>query len=662
MPTIGRYEINRELGRGGMASVFEANDPRFGRSVAVKVLPREMLFDPAFRARFDREARTVAMLEHSGIVPVHDYGAQDGQPFIVMRYMPCGSLAARLKNGPLQLRAMADIFARIGPAIDYAHAQGVVHRDLKPANILFDNAGEAYIADFGIAKISESSATPGLTQGVIGTPAYMSPEQWEGKTVDGRTDLYALGIILYESLAGRLPYVADSLTGFMKAHLFDPVPAILNAAPSFAAPLQQVVQRALAKRPDQRYPNAVAMAADLQAIADGRMVAAATQVWPIGMPAPGVAATPVTPPAPPPSIEVTGPHGMVPPEAQPANPINVPPPGGLPPNAYPAPPSYPLASGPSLGAPPARKSRTGLFIAIGIGVAALAAVVCVCASLSGPIMEGIRAAGATSTPVRATAVVARPSDTPAPRPSVTSAPTGVATAAATARPTATAVPARTATPTGTRLAAATPTGRATVVATPVAGPINLTGRDATAIGKALEALKIDDRLAVAPVSGDLVHQPGAKKVTWLRPDTWVKDFVAEVEFGNPFGASEGPFDYGFFFRVDDDAQSHYRFVIKSTGAWELRLIENDNANSPVTSSGTVSNLSTGRGAYNKVALYAYGNRGTFWVNGVWSGAVFDLAKWTEPGDVAIMTGMFDDDHKAGAITKYINCRVWDIGQ
>ena len=120
MQTIGRYEINRELGRGGMASVFEANDPRFGRSVAVKVLPREMLFDPAFRARFDREARTVAMLEHSGIVPVHDYGEQDGQPFIVMRYMPGGSLADRLKNGPLPIRAMADIFARIGPAIDYA--------------------------------------------------------------------------------------------------------------------------------------------------------------------------------------------------------------------------------------------------------------------------------------------------------------------------------------------------------------------------------------------------------------------------------------------------------------------------------------------------------------------------------------------------------------
>lgn len=141
MQTIGRYEINRELGRGGMASVFEANDPRFGRSVAVKVLPREMLFDPAFRARFDREARTVAMLEHSGIVPVHDYGEQDGQPFIVMRYMPGGSLADRLKNGPLPIRAMADIFARIGPAIDYAHAQGVVHRDLKPANILFRQCG-----------------------------------------------------------------------------------------------------------------------------------------------------------------------------------------------------------------------------------------------------------------------------------------------------------------------------------------------------------------------------------------------------------------------------------------------------------------------------------------------------------------------------------------
>ena len=651
MQTIGRYEIIRELGRGGMASVFEANDPRFGRPVAVKVLPREMLFDPAFRARFDREARTVAMLEHSGIVPVHDYGEQDGQPFIVMRYMPGGSLADRLKNGPLPIRAMADVFARIGPAIDYAHAQGVVHRDLKPANILFDNAGEAYIADFGIAKISESAATPGLTQGVIGTPAYMSPEQWEGKTVDGRTDLYALGIILYESLAGRLPYVADSLTGFMKAHLFDPVPAVLNAAPSFAAPLQQVVQRALAKRPDQRYPNAVTMAADLQAIADGRMVAAATQVWPIGMPAPGAAA----PSTPPPAIEVTGPHAIVPPDAQPATPISVAPSGGQPPPAYPAPPSYPLSSGAGVGAVPARKSRAGLFIAIGIGVAALAAVACVCISLSGPVLEGIRAAGAPATAVRATAVVARVTDTPSPRPSGTAAPTAAATASATPRPAATATPARSATPTGTRLAAATPTA-----ANAAGGPINLASRDATAIGKAFEALKVDDYLAVAPLSGDLVHQPGAKKVTWLRPDTWVKDFIAEVEFGNPFGATEGPFDYGFFFRVDDEAKSHYRFVIKSTGVWELRRIENDNANSPVTSSGTVTNLQSGRGGFNKVALYAYGERGTFWVNGVWSGAIFDLSKWTEPGDVAIMTGMFDDDHKAGAVTKYINYRVWDI--
>ena len=662
MQTIGRYEINRELGRGGMASVFEANDPRFGRSVAVKVLPREMLFDPAFRARFDREARTVAMLEHSGIVPVHDYGEQDGQPFIVMRYMPGGSLADRLKNGPLPIRAMADIFGRIGPAIDYAHAQGVVHRDLKPANILFDNAGEAYIADFGIAKISESSATPGLTQGVIGTPAYMSPEQWEGKTVDGRTDLYALGIILYESLAGRLPYVADSLTGFMKAHLFDPVPAVLNAAPSFAAPLQQIIQRALAKRPDQRYPNAVAMAADLQAIADGRMVAAATQVWPIGMPAPGIGVTPGAPPAPPSPIEVTGPHSIVPPDAQPATPINLAPPGGPNPNVYSAPPSYPVSSGASIGAVPARKSRTGLFIAIGIGVAALAGVGCLCATLGGPVLEGIRAAGTSPTPVRATAVVVRPSDTPAPRPLATTVPTVASAASATPRPAATATPARSATPTGTRLAAATPTRAATVVAKPDTGPINLASRDATAIGKALEALKIDDNLVLAAISGDLAHQPGAKKVTWLRPDVYVSDFIAEVEFGNPYGATEGTFDYGYFFRIDDDAKSHYRFVIKSTGVWELRRIENDNANSPVTSSGTLTNLLTGRGAFNKVALYASDGRGTFWVNGVWSGAIFDLENWTDPGDVAIMTGMFDDDHKAGAITKYINFRVWGIEQ
>ncbi len=693
MQTFGRYEITRELGRGGMASVFEANDPRFGRPVAVKVLPREMLFDPAFRARFDREARTVAMLEHSGIVPVHDYGEQDGQPFIVMRFMPGGSLADRLKNGPLPIRKVAEIFNRIGAAIDYAHAQGVVHRDLKPANILFDNAGEAYIADFGIAKLSENAATMGLTQGVIGTPAYMSPEQWEGKTIDGRSDLYALGIILFESLAGRLPYVADSMTGFMKAHLFDPVPAIPNTPSSFAAPLQSVIQRVLAKSADQRYPTAAFLAADLQAIADGRMVAPETQVL-----RPGFGGIPASG-APSDANLHTGPQAIVPPESvRPANagwagmgqaspqahgsqPGNAPgygsQPGQVPVPGYQTPgagfqagpvpahqtPGAGFQTGPVAGPYPVPppKSKAGLIVAIGGGAIALIAIICACVFLLPAINAGLQAASATSTPVRPTAVVARATDTPVVR--VTP---GTATVApgpsATVALTRTAIPPRTATPSGTRAPTAVATLRPTVVAVPAAPPINLASRDAVAIGKALEALKTTDKLVLEPVTGGLAHQPGAKKVTWLRPDLWVEDFVAEVDFGNPYGATEGPWDYGIFFRIDDDVKSHYRFIIKSTGAWELRLVLDDDANSPVTASGTLTNLGTGRGMVNKLTLYAFGDRGSFWVNGLWSGAIWDLSGRTDGGDVAIVTGMFDEDHKAGAITKYTGFRVYDLAQ
>src|SRR5574341_756277 len=153
---IDRYEVQAELGRGGMATVYRAYDPRFKRTVAVKVLPREFLHDPNFRARFEREAETIAKLEHAAIVPVYDYGEQDGQPYLVMRYMTGGSLAERLRNRPLSLAEAARILGQLAPALDKAHSKGVIHRDLKPANILFDDAGNPHLSDFGIARLVQS--------------------------------------------------------------------------------------------------------------------------------------------------------------------------------------------------------------------------------------------------------------------------------------------------------------------------------------------------------------------------------------------------------------------------------------------------------------------------------------------------------------------------
>ncbi len=152
MDKIGRYQILEELGRGGMATVFLAHDPQFERQVALKVLPREFLHDPMFQARFEREAKTIAKLEHHAIVPVYDYGEHEGQLYLVMRHMPGGSMADKLKDHKFSSAEVLDVVERIAAALKAAHMQGIIHRDLKPGNILFDREGKAYLADFGIAK------------------------------------------------------------------------------------------------------------------------------------------------------------------------------------------------------------------------------------------------------------------------------------------------------------------------------------------------------------------------------------------------------------------------------------------------------------------------------------------------------------------------------
>lgn len=282
---IGRYEIQDELGRGGMATVFRAHDPSFDRDVAIKVLPPEFLHDPTFRARFEREARTVAALEHAAIVPVYDFGEEGGQPFLVMRYMDGGSLADRIAKGPLPINGAAEILRRIGSALDCAHRQGIIHRDLKPRNILFDRYDDAYLADFGIAKIAEAGAT--LTgSAVIGTPAYLSPEQARGASaLDGRSDIYALGTILFEMLTGQPPYDAGTPLGLAIKHLSEPVPRILDVKPDLPSGCESVISQAMAKDRDKRFSTAGEMAEVFWAVTEddklaqpsGRLATATTR-------------------------------------------------------------------------------------------------------------------------------------------------------------------------------------------------------------------------------------------------------------------------------------------------------------------------------------------------------------------------------------------------
>jgi serine/threonine-protein kinase len=255
---IGIYEVKAELGRGGMATVYRAYDSRFEREVAVKVLPQELLHaDPQFRLRFEREAKIVAQLEHSAIVPVYDVGESDGQPYFVMRYMNGGSLSERIKAGVFSIEEAIQILGAIAPALDEAHSKGIVHRDIKPSNILFDKRGNPYISDFGIAKLSQAQSGNVTGSAIIGTPAYMAPEQAQGTDVDGRADIYALGIILFEMLTGKQPYEADTPMAVAIKHITDPVPQIRKSNPKLPEGMEAIIQKAMAKNKENRFSSAV---------------------------------------------------------------------------------------------------------------------------------------------------------------------------------------------------------------------------------------------------------------------------------------------------------------------------------------------------------------------------------------------------------------------
>src|SRR6266508_960414 len=249
---FSRYELKEELGHGGMATVYRAYDPLFEREVALKILNRELLDDSQVRERFERETKIIAKLEHAAIVPVYDVGHDNEQLFFVMRYMSGGSLADRIQNGSLSLFDVASIIQRLGAALDYAHAKGIVHRDLKPGNILFDEEDNAYISAFGIAKLSQAG-TKLTNSGIIGTPTHMSPEQARGEEVDGRSDIYSLGVILFEMLSGQTPFEATTPLGMALKHATEPAPHILDINPNLPAGVEAVIKKVLSKKREQRY-------------------------------------------------------------------------------------------------------------------------------------------------------------------------------------------------------------------------------------------------------------------------------------------------------------------------------------------------------------------------------------------------------------------------
>jgi serine/threonine-protein kinase len=263
---IGGYEVLSKLGQGGMATVYRAKQQSMNRVVALKILPRHFVRDDSYLQRFEREVRIVSQLEHRNIVPVYDYGEYDLQPYIAMRHMSGGSVDDLLKKGFLDLDTILKFITQIAPALDYAHTKNVLHRDLKPSNILLDDDGGAYITDFGIARIVgvEGKGDTITTQGVVGTPSYMSPEQAQGQTLDGRSDVYALGIMLFEMATGRRPFQNETPYSIAVMQVTTPPPVPRSINPQIPGSVEQVILKALKKQPQNRYQTAVQLAEALR--------------------------------------------------------------------------------------------------------------------------------------------------------------------------------------------------------------------------------------------------------------------------------------------------------------------------------------------------------------------------------------------------------------
>ncbi len=277
--TIGGYLISDEIGQGGMATVYRAYQPQLDRWVAIKIMQAEGPGAEEFLARFRREARAIAALRHPNILTIYDYGEESGIAYIVMEYVSGGTLKSLLTGQPMEWPDVATLLIPVGQALAYAHSQGVIHRDVKPANVLLARHDWPMLADFGLIKLvgqQRGITRPGVT---IGTPAYFSPEQAAGEEVDHRTDIYSLGVIMYQMLTGRLPFESDSPIEMMlkRLHESPPPPRCIN--PRISPQLEAALLCALARQPAARYPTMEAFLHDLLRIpgATGRPVAPAAQ-------------------------------------------------------------------------------------------------------------------------------------------------------------------------------------------------------------------------------------------------------------------------------------------------------------------------------------------------------------------------------------------------
>jgi len=276
---VGPYRIIEQLGQGGMATVFKAYHPALDRHVAIKAMHPAFMQDPQFLARFEREARVVASLDHPNIVPIYDFAQQGGQPYLVMKFVEGQTLKAVLDSRSLTRAEILHVVKAVGAALGYAHKRGVLHRDIKPSNILLTADGQVYLADFGLARIAEAGQSSLSGDQLLGTPHYISPEQARGeRDLDQGTDIYSLGIVLYQLTVGRVPFNADTPFSIIHDHIYTPLPMPRETHPEMSELLENVLLKALAKDRRDRFATVDDLVRAFEAAFIGRTVRPAVQV------------------------------------------------------------------------------------------------------------------------------------------------------------------------------------------------------------------------------------------------------------------------------------------------------------------------------------------------------------------------------------------------